>query len=166
VSGYVVEAEFYDAAMSGADAVTERPGFLARLQRIAGNGVRTVIVESPDRFAYDLVVQLAGHDMLKGLGIDLIPASAPDFFTEDTPTAVRQVLGTIAQFEKGFDRGQAEGGFERRCYVNLHGHWFNAQSGAGQALPTKGLVGEAGRPRKPSPSSCGWRTFAQIWDVH
>ena len=32
----------------------------------------------------------------------LIPATAPDFFTEDTPTAVlvRQVLGAIAQFEK------------------------------------------------------------------
>jgi DNA invertase Pin-like site-specific DNA recombinase len=40
--------------------------------------------------------------MLKGLGIAIIPASAPDFFTEDTPTAVlvRQVLGAIAQFEK------------------------------------------------------------------
>jgi hypothetical protein len=43
-----------------------------------------------------------GHDYLKGLGVTLIPASAPDFFTEDTPTAVlvRQVLGAIAQFEK------------------------------------------------------------------
>ena len=32
----------------------------------------------------------------------LIPASAPDHFTEDTPTAVlvRQVLGAIAQFDK------------------------------------------------------------------
>jgi hypothetical protein len=31
-----------------------------------------------------------------------LPASAPDFFTEDTPTAVlvRQVLRAIAQFEK------------------------------------------------------------------
>ena len=40
--------------------------------------------------------------MLKGLGIAIIPASAPDFFTEDTPTAVlvRQVLGAIGQFEK------------------------------------------------------------------
>jgi DNA invertase Pin-like site-specific DNA recombinase len=59
-------------------------------------------VESPDRFARDLAVQLAGHDMLKSLGISIIPASAPDFFTEDTPTAVlvRQVLGAIAQFEK------------------------------------------------------------------
>jgi len=47
-------------------------------------------------------VQLTGHDFLKSLGIELIPATAPDFFTEDTPTAVlvRQVLGAIAQFEK------------------------------------------------------------------
>jgi DNA invertase Pin-like site-specific DNA recombinase len=53
-NGYVIEAEFYDAAVSGADAVTERPGFLAMLQRIAGNGIKTIIVESPDRFARDL----------------------------------------------------------------------------------------------------------------
>src|SRR5262245_9987479 len=72
------------------------------LQLIARNGIKTIIVESPDRFARDLAVQLAGHDMLRALGIDLIPASAPDFFTEETPTAVlvRQVLGAIAQFEK------------------------------------------------------------------
>jgi DNA invertase Pin-like site-specific DNA recombinase len=50
----------------------------------------------------DLAVQLAGHDHLNKLGISLIPASAPDFFLADTPTAVlvRQVLGAIAQFEK------------------------------------------------------------------
>jgi DNA invertase Pin-like site-specific DNA recombinase len=72
------------------------------LDRIAGNGVRCILVESPDRFARDLTVQLTGHDFLKSLGIALIPATAPDFFTEDTPTAVlvRQVLGAIAQFEK------------------------------------------------------------------
>jgi DNA invertase Pin-like site-specific DNA recombinase len=88
--------------VSGADVVTERPGFAAMLDRIAGNGVRVILVESPDRFARDLAVQLAGHDYLKALGITLIPASAPDFFLEDTPTAVlvRQVLGAIAQFEK------------------------------------------------------------------
>jgi DNA invertase Pin-like site-specific DNA recombinase len=59
-------------------------------------------VESPDRFARDLTAQLTGHDFLKSLGIALIPATAPDFFTEDTPTAVlvRQVLGAIAQFDK------------------------------------------------------------------
>jgi hypothetical protein len=31
------------------------------LDRIAGNAVRTIIVESPDRFARHLAVQLAGH---------------------------------------------------------------------------------------------------------
>jgi DNA invertase Pin-like site-specific DNA recombinase len=100
--GFVLVDWFYDAAVSGADPVHERPGFTAMLDRIAGNGVRCIIVESPDRFARDLAVQLAGHDFLKKLGVSLIPATAPDFFTEDTPTAVlvRQVLGAIAQFEK------------------------------------------------------------------
>lgn len=101
-AGFTVVDWFYDKAIRGADSVTARPGFLAMLDRIASNGVRTIIVESPDRFARDLAVQLAGHDYLKGLGVSLIPASAPDFFTEDTPTAVlvRQVLGAIAQFDK------------------------------------------------------------------
>ena len=47
-------------------------------------------------------VQLAGHYMLRARGIDLIPASSPTFFVEDTPTAVlvRQVLGAVAQFER------------------------------------------------------------------
>lgn len=101
-AGFVVVDWFYDAAVKGVDPVTERPGFAAMLDRIAGNGVRTILVESPDRFARDLAVQLAGHDYLRRLDIVLIPASAPDFFTEDTPTGVlvRQVLGAIAQFEK------------------------------------------------------------------
>src|SRR5882672_8990186 len=110
IAGYAAEAGytiadgdyFYDPAVKGKDAITDRPGFAAMLRRIAENGVRTIIVESPDRFARDLVVQLTGHDYLKALGVALIPASAPDYFTEETPTAVlvRQVLGAIAQFEK------------------------------------------------------------------
>lgn len=79
-----------------------RPGFSAMLDRIAGNGVRTILLESPDRFARDLAVQLAGHDYLKRLGVELVPTSAPDFFTEDTASAVliRQVLGAVAEFQK------------------------------------------------------------------
>src|SRR4029077_12970953 len=101
-AGFTIVGEYYDAAVSGADPVDQRPGFAEMLQRLAANGAKTIIVESPDRFARDLAVQLAGHDMLKALGIAIIPASAPDFFTEDTPSAVlvRQVLGAIAQFEK------------------------------------------------------------------
>jgi DNA invertase Pin-like site-specific DNA recombinase len=101
-AGLEIVATFYDAAVSGADPVTDRPGFVEMLERLLSNGARTIVVESPDRFARDLMVQLAGHDMLKAKGISLIAASAPTFFLEDTPTAVlvRQVLGAIAQFEK------------------------------------------------------------------
>jgi len=100
--GMTVVDWFYDPAVSGADHIESRPGFMAMLDRIASNGVRCMLVESPDRFARDLAVQLAGHDFLKRLGVSLIPATAPDFFTEETPTAVlvRQVLGAISQFEK------------------------------------------------------------------
>ena len=101
-AGFELVGEYYDRAVSGADRIDQRPGFAEMLQRLAANGAKTIIVETPDRFARDLAVQLAGHDMLKGLGLSLIPASAPDFFTEDTPTAVlvRQVLGAIAEFDK------------------------------------------------------------------
>lgn len=101
-NGYALVAEYYDPATSGADPIDERKGFAALLDRIAGNGVRVILVESPDRFARDLIVQLTGHNFLKARGVSLVPTTAPDFFTEDTATAVliRQVLGAVAQFEK------------------------------------------------------------------
>jgi DNA invertase Pin-like site-specific DNA recombinase len=101
-AGYEIIETFYDAAVSGADPVGERLGFAEMLERLLSNGARTILVESPDRFARDLMVQLAGHDMLKAKGISLVAASAPTHFIEDTPTAilVRQVLGAIAEFEK------------------------------------------------------------------
>jgi DNA invertase Pin-like site-specific DNA recombinase len=119
-NGYQIVHEFYDAAVSGADPVTERPGFTAMLDRIAGNGVRVILVESPDRFARDLAVQLAGHDFLKSLGVALLPTTAPDFFTEDTPTAVlvRQVLGAIAQFEKASTVAKLAAARKRKAAAN------------------------------------------------
>jgi len=72
------------------------------LESLMSNGARTIIIESPDRFARDLMVQLAGHDLLKAKGISLVAASAPTDFIEDTPTAVlvRQILRAIAELEK------------------------------------------------------------------
>jgi DNA invertase Pin-like site-specific DNA recombinase len=101
-AGYLIVETFYDSAVSGADPVGERSGFAAMLERLLANGAKTIIVESPDRFARDLMVQLTGHDMLKVRGVTLIAASSPMHFIEDTPTArlVRQVLGAIAEFEK------------------------------------------------------------------
>jgi Resolvase, N terminal domain len=55
--GMMVVEWFYDPAVSGADHIESRPGFMAMLDRIASNGVRCILVESPDRFARDLAVQ-------------------------------------------------------------------------------------------------------------
>jgi DNA invertase Pin-like site-specific DNA recombinase len=92
----------HDAAVSGADPTDMRPGFAAMLERIEGNGVRTIIVETASRFARDLMVQEVGHAKLRERGIDLIAADNPASFIDDTPTTklVRQVLGAISEFDK------------------------------------------------------------------
>jgi DNA invertase Pin-like site-specific DNA recombinase len=97
----IVEA-FHDAAISGADAIDARPGFQDMLTAIAGNGVRTVLVETANRFARDLIVQETGYRFLQAQGIELVAVDSPMMFLDDTPTAalIRQILGAVAQFEK------------------------------------------------------------------
>lgn len=94
--------EFNDPAVSGADPVMSRPGFAEMLSYMLGNGARIVLVENASRFARDLTVQIAGHDLLKGHGITLVPVDAPNHFQDETPTAVmvRSILGAVSQFEK------------------------------------------------------------------
>jgi DNA invertase Pin-like site-specific DNA recombinase len=114
--GYVIVEEFYDAAVSGADPIADRPGFKAMLDRIAGNGVRTIIVETASRFARDLMVQEVGHAKLRERGIDLIAADNPASFIDNTPTAklVRQVLGAISEFDKAMTVAKLRGARERK----------------------------------------------------
>jgi DNA invertase Pin-like site-specific DNA recombinase len=56
-AGFGIVEEFYDAAVSGADPIETRAGFASLLDRIEGNGVRTVIVEDASRFARELMAQ-------------------------------------------------------------------------------------------------------------
>ena len=101
-AGRVAYRSQRDAAVSGADPIDTRPGFAAMLERIEGNGARTIIVETASRFARDLMVQEVGHAKLRERGINLIAADSPSSFIDDTPTAklVRQVLGAISEFDK------------------------------------------------------------------
>src|SRR5262245_20146833 len=52
--GYEIEEEFY-TAVCGADPIETGPGFVAMLERIEGHGVRTIIVETANRFARALM---------------------------------------------------------------------------------------------------------------
>ncbi len=102
--------------MSGADPIESRPGFAAVLARIAGNGVRTIVVETANRFARDLMVQEVGYAMLRGLGITLIAADSPASFLDDGPTSklIRQILGAVAEFDKAMTVAKLKGARDRK----------------------------------------------------
>jgi DNA invertase Pin-like site-specific DNA recombinase len=99
---YELVGEYADEGVSGADLIEGREGFKAMLARIAGNGVRVIIVENASRFARDLTTQELGFRYLQRLGVTLIAADSPDTFVDDGPTAtmVRQIPGSVSQFEK------------------------------------------------------------------
>jgi DNA invertase Pin-like site-specific DNA recombinase len=115
-AGFAIVDSYYDEAVGGADHVTARPGFAAMMERIASNGVRTIIVETANRFARDLIVQETGYAMLKERGVELIAADKPDAFLDDTPTAtlIRQVLGAVSQFEKAMVVSKLKGARDRK----------------------------------------------------
>jgi len=101
-SGYMIEQYCYDSGVSGTDNVITRPAFNEMVTFIQTNNIKTVIIESADRLARDLMIQLMAHDLLKRMGVTLIAANAPEHFMNETPTAVmfRQILGSLAQYER------------------------------------------------------------------
>jgi DNA invertase Pin-like site-specific DNA recombinase len=158
-NGFKITKEFYDAAVSGADPITERPGFVEMLRYIRGNGARVILVENAGRFARDLAVQITGHELLKAEGFELIPVDAPDYFIHETPTAVmvRNILGAVSQFQKdelvaklksGRDRKRKEDG---KC---------EGRKGLKETDPM--MVKEARRLRRKNPKSGKVRSFRTI----
>ena len=107
---------------------------------LIGNGVRTIIVETANRFARDLIVQETGYAMLKGHGIELIAADSPAGFLDDTPTAtlIRQILGAVSQFEKAMVVSKLKGARDRKraTGVRVEGRipYIEAKPDPGQEL--------------------------------
>jgi DNA invertase Pin-like site-specific DNA recombinase len=101
-AGYQIVDWFYDAAVSGADDIKTRPGFAALLDRIEGNGVRTVIIEDASRFARKLLTQELGIIALAERGVSVVTASGDDLTNTDDEmkVAMRQIAGAFAQLEK------------------------------------------------------------------
>jgi DNA invertase Pin-like site-specific DNA recombinase len=115
-ASFEVVEYYYDADARGADHVNTRPGFAAMMDRINANGVQTIIVETANRFARDLIVHETGFALLKERGVDLIAADKPDAFLDDTPTAnlIRQVLGAVSEFEKAMVVSKLKGARDRK----------------------------------------------------
>jgi DNA invertase Pin-like site-specific DNA recombinase len=111
---------FYDPAVSGADTIEVRPGFAALLDRIEGNGVRTVVVEDTSRFARDLVAQELGVLLLIKRAVKVLTASGDDLTDARDPSRVmmRQIAGSFAQYEKTRLVTKLRGARERLREIN------------------------------------------------
>jgi DNA invertase Pin-like site-specific DNA recombinase len=133
-AGIQIVDEYYDEAVSGADHIDTRPGFKAMLERLLSNGIRTIVVETANRFARDLMVQEVGFAMLKERGITLISADSPDAFLDDTPTSrlIRQVLGSVSEFEKAMLVSKLRGARERK---RANGHKVEGRKSHAEARP-------------------------------
>lgn len=158
-NGLTIAAEYYDAAVSGADHIQQRPGFSKLLDELGKHTAEIILVENASRFARDLAVQLSGHEYLKESGISLIPVDAPDHFQQDTPTAemVRQILGSVSQFEKATLVSKLRVARERKRQE--HGKCEGRKS---YAETNPALVREAKRLRRRNPSTGRQRSLRKI----
>ena len=154
-----IVAEYDDMAVSGADHIQARQGFSALLEELGKNGANTILVENASRFARDLAVQLSGHAYLKEAGINLIPVDAPDHFQQDTPTAemVRQILGSVSQFEKATLVSKLRVARERKRQEN-----GKCEGRKSYAETNPALVKEAKRLRRRNPSTGRQRSLRKI----
>jgi DNA invertase Pin-like site-specific DNA recombinase len=88
--------------VSGAERLQDRPGFAALLDKIEGNGVRTVIVEDASRFARDLMTQELGIVSLTERGVSVLTAAGENLTETSDPMKkfMRQIAGAFAELEK------------------------------------------------------------------
>lgn len=93
---------FFRDAHTGTEAI--RPGFEEMLLAVLSNGVRTIIVESLDRLARDLMVQTRLLAELQSRGVALISATTGETVTDLAGDPMReamvQVQGVFAQLDK------------------------------------------------------------------
>ena len=87
---------------SGADPIETRPGFLALLDRIEGDGMQTVLIEDASRFGRGLITQELGILSLIKRGVRVLTAAGDDLTATDDPfkKAMRQIAGAFAELEK------------------------------------------------------------------
>src|SRR3954451_7856623 len=85
------------------------------LDRIEGNGVRTVIVEDASRFARELVTQELGILALIKRGVRVLTANGDDLTDTSDPSRVRmrQIAGAFFEYEKARLVAKLRGARER-----------------------------------------------------
>ena len=96
---------YLEEGVSGTKSETERPAFAEMVTDLLANGCRTIVVESLDRFARDLCVQMQLLAYLKSKGLRLFSASTGEDVTEAMESdpmrkAMVQMQGIFSELDK------------------------------------------------------------------
>lgn len=98
-NGIAIVQEFQERAVPGKTEWGDRPAWMEMVNTL--NGVRTIIVESLNRLARDLMVQEHIIVDLRRRGVTLISVAEPDLCIDDpTRKLLRQIMGAIAEYDK------------------------------------------------------------------
>ncbi len=158
--GFEVVEWFRDPAVSGDDAVEDRPGFMAMLDRIEGNGVRLVLVDDASRFARKMVVAELGIMLMIQRGAKVMTATGDDLTETDDEmkVAFRQMAMAFSQLEKTRLVKKLAGARDRRSAAA--GHRIEGRKGYSDTHPE--LVREAKRLARKSPLTGKGRSLLAI----
>jgi DNA invertase Pin-like site-specific DNA recombinase len=100
-----------DEGQSGTNGLDARVGLAEALATVERGEVAAIVVARMDRLARDLLLQETLMARMRQAGAEVISVSEPDMDSDDpTRVLVRQVLGSISQFERALIRGRMMAG--------------------------------------------------------
>ena len=109
-----------DAGVSGTNGIDNRPGLAYAIEAVRKKEVRGIVVARLDRLARDLVLQEQLLAEVRRLGGRVYSCSGgEDDYLRDDPSdpsrrLIRQVLGAVAEYERGMIRLRMTAGIERK----------------------------------------------------
>ena len=112
--GIVVVQTFREEGVSGTKDWENRPALTALIEALYADGVKTVLIESLNRLARELMIQERFIDDLREKGFELISVTEPDLDSSDpTRVLMRQMMGAFSQYEKSMIVAKLRGARQR-----------------------------------------------------
>ena len=133
---------FADEGISGSNGLEHRVGLATALARLEAGDANCLVVYRLDRLARDYVLQELLVARLRQAGTPVRSVMEPDIDTNtDDPTKIllRQILGSIGQYERALIRGRMQAG---KMIKAAKGGYVGGQPGYGQRAEDQELVAD------------------------
>lgn len=142
VDGLRLVAMARDEGISGSSGLEQRVGLASVLARLEAGEADCLVVYRLDRLARDFVLQELLVNRMREKGASIRSVMEPDIETlSDDPTKVlvRQILGSIGQYERALIRGRMQAG---KLIKAARGGYVGGQPGYGSRADSGELVAD------------------------